>query len=91
MAGDGASAAADEFVELHNVSNTPFDLNGYRVVYRSAAGTTDVLLKDWTASTVVPAGGYYLIAHAAGYNGSAAANATYNNGATGTLAAAAGG
>src|SRR5215212_9250822 len=58
------ATAADEFVELHNVSNTSIDLNGYRLVYRSAAGITDTPVVNWASSTVIPAGGYYLIAHA---------------------------
>ncbi|HEV2762253.1 MAG TPA: lamin tail domain-containing protein, partial [Pyrinomonadaceae bacterium] len=83
--------AADEFVELHNVGSSAFDLNGHRLVYRSAAGTSDVNVVTWTASAVIPAGGYYLLAHSTGYDGAAAANATFNTGATGTFAAAGGG
>src|SRR5689334_21075535 len=56
--------AADEFVELHNIGSTNVDLNGYRLVYRSAAGTSDVAIVNWTTSTVIPAGGYYPIAAA---------------------------
>ena len=81
----------DEFVELHNVSNTSIDLNGYRVVYRSLAGTTDVALVDWTTSTVIPAGGYYLIAASPGYTGSATADITYSHGGPGLLDGSSGG
>ena len=83
--------AADEFVELHNVSNSSFDLNGYRVVYRSAAGTSDVAITNWASSTVIPAGGYYLIAHATGYTETVTPDVTFNNGSTGSFAAAGGG
>nr|MDQ3283339.1 lamin tail domain-containing protein [Acidobacteriota bacterium] len=83
--------AADEFVELHNVSGSAIDLNGYRVVYRSAAGTTDVAVINWTTTTMVPAGGYYLITHATGYDGSPAGDITFPGGGTGTFAAAGGG
>jgi hypothetical protein len=84
--------AADEFVELHNVSNTQIDLNGHRLVYRSASGTSDVAITNWITSTIIPAGGYYLIAHAAGYDDSAIpADRTFNLGATGSFAAAGGG
>src|SRR5689334_12281598 len=73
----GASAA-DEFVELHNVGNASIDLNGYRLVYRSSAGTGDVAIVNWTTSTVIPAGGYYLIAAAvvsgSGYDDTVAPN-----------------
>jgi predicted extracellular nuclease len=83
--------SADEFVELHNVSNSSFDLNGYRVVYRSAAGTNDVAITTWASSTVVPAGGYYLIAGSTGYTGGATPDITFANGTNGSFAAAGGG
>lgn len=67
----------DEFIELHNTSSNPVDLNGLRVVYRSASGTNDVLFAEWTASTIMPAGGYYLIA-STGYDGSVAPNLVYD-------------
>jgi predicted extracellular nuclease len=81
--------AADEFVEIHNVSGAPIDLNGYRIVYRAAAGTSDVAIANWTSPTSVPAGGYYLIGHTA-YDGTPAADTTFNLGATGSFAAAGG-
>jgi predicted extracellular nuclease len=84
-------SAADEFVEIHNVSNAEFDLNGHRLVYRAAAGTTDVSLVQWTASTKIPAGGFYLVAHATGYDGSVASNITWSGGATGTFQGTSGG
>ncbi len=67
----------DEFIELHNISSDAVDLNGYRVVYRSAAGTNDVLFAQWTTSTIVAPGGYYLIASTA-YDGTVTPNLTYN-------------
>ncbi len=85
--------AADEFVELHNVSGSPIDLNGYRVVYRSAAGVSDVAVINWTTTTTVPAGGYYLIVHATGYDNGVTVpgDITFPGGGTGTFAAAGGG
>ncbi len=72
------STANDEFIELHNTSATAVDLNGYRVVYRSASGTNDVLFAEWTtAGTLVAPGSYYLIA-STGYDGAIAPNYTYN-------------
>lgn len=91
------ATAADEFVEIHNVGITSFDLNGHRLVYRSAAGTTDVNLVAWTISTVIPAGGYYLVAAApggatpVGYDDVVTPDATFTHGGTGALAAAGGG
>jgi endonuclease G len=69
--------ANDEFIELHNTSSNPVDLNGLRVVYRSASGTNDVLFAEWTTSTIVPAGGFYLIASTA-YDGGVTPNFVYN-------------
>ncbi|HTH52065.1 MAG TPA: DNA/RNA non-specific endonuclease [Pyrinomonadaceae bacterium] len=61
MAGTSTSAN-EEFVEIHNVSNATIDLNGYRVVYRSATGTTDLgPIFAWTTATPLAAGSYYLI------------------------------
>lgn len=67
----------DEFIELHNISANAVDLNGYRVVYRSAGGVNDVPFVEWTTSTIVAPGGYYLIA-STGYDGTVTPNLTYN-------------
>ena len=89
------ATAADEFVELHNVGAAPFDLNGHRLVYRSAAGASDATTPAvvWTASAIIPPGGYYLIAAAPsgtpaqGYAGSVPPDTTYPHSGTGALAA----
>lgn len=85
--------AADEFVELHNVGSSSVDINGYRLVYRSASGTSDVTLTNWTTSTIIPSGGYYLIAAAPGYDGgvTVAADKTFADGGSGRLAGTSGG
>ncbi|HXH69007.1 MAG TPA: DNA/RNA non-specific endonuclease [Pyrinomonadaceae bacterium] len=70
-------SANDEFIELHNISSNIVDLNGFRLVYRSAAGTNDVAFVNWTSSTIIPPGGYYLIASTA-YDDSVMPNITYN-------------
>ena len=70
-------SATDEFIELHNISSNTVDLNGYRVVYRSAAGTNDVAMVEWTTGTTVPAGGFYLIANST-YDGTVPSNINYN-------------
>ena len=91
------ATAADEFIEIHNVGTTGFDLNGHRLVYRSAAGTTDVNLVAWTTSTVIPAGGYYLVAAApggttpVGYDDVVTPDTTFNHSGTGSIAGAGGG
>lgn len=69
----------DEFVEIHNTSSNPVDLNGYRLVYRSVNGQTDVAnpFAVWTTSTIIPAGGFYLVASTS-YDGAVTPNLTYD-------------
>jgi DNA/RNA endonuclease G (NUC1) len=69
----------DEFVEIHNTSSNPVDLNGYRLVYRSQNGQNDVAnpFVVWTTSTIIPAGGFYLVA-ATSYDGPVTPNTTYD-------------
>src|SRR5262249_42003982 len=88
----GGGTADDEFVELHNIGSTPVDLNGYRLVYRSSAGTTDVgPLASWTTTTVIQPGQFYLVASSS-YDGSPTADFTYStSGCSCSMAAGAGG
>lgn len=69
--------ANDEFIELHNTGSNSVDLNGYRVVYRSSSGTNDVNFANWTTSTIIPPGGYYLITNSS-YDGAVPGDFTYN-------------
>lgn len=80
------AAATDEFVEIANSGGAPADIGGYRIVYRSAAGTADVVLATIPTGTTLPAGGYYLLG-GSGYSGSRPADQTFSQ----ALAAAAGG
>jgi endonuclease G, mitochondrial len=74
----GTANPNDEFVEIHNISSSPVDLNGYRVVYRSASGSNDVgPFAVWTTSTILQPGQFYLVA-STGYTGSATADSTYD-------------
>ena len=74
----GGTVADDEFVELHNIGSAPVDLNGYRVVYRSANGTNDVgPFATWSTTTIVQPGQYYLIA-STNFVGAGNADITYN-------------
>lgn len=75
----GGTLPEDEFIEIHNTSSAPIDLNGFRLNYRSQNGQADVAVPFavWTTSTIIPAGGYYLIA-STGYDGSVPADITYN-------------
>lgn len=74
----GISNDNDEFIEILNTSNGPADLNGIKLVYRSASGVSDRLVYEWTTSTIVPSGGYYLVASSV-YDGATSPNATYSN------------
>ncbi|MCZ2391056.1 MAG: DNA/RNA non-specific endonuclease [Acidobacteria bacterium] len=73
----GTTSANDEFIEIHNTSSAPVDLNGYRVVYRSANGSNDVgPMAVWTTTTILQPGQFYLIASTS-YTGSVPADMTY--------------
>jgi uncharacterized repeat protein (TIGR01451 family) len=86
------ATSADEYVELYNASSAAYNLRGHKLVYRSASGTSDVLLKDFgTVDTFIPAKGHYLIAHATGYQRGITPDATFTSGSTGSFAATAGG
>ena len=69
----GGATANDEFIEIHNSGPDPIDLSGYSLVYRSASGTNDVLFMNWASGTIVPSGGYYLVASNS-YDGATAPN-----------------
>lgn len=77
--GGGAGTFNDEFVEIFNRGTAPIDLNGYRLVYRSATGSNDVQnpFASWSTSTIIPPGGYYLIASTS-YDGTVTPNMTYD-------------
>ncbi|HLD86091.1 MAG TPA: lamin tail domain-containing protein, partial [Patescibacteria group bacterium] len=59
----GPGATTNDFIELFNPTSQPFDLDGYRLVKRSATSSTDTTIKSWTSSTLVPAYGFYLWAN----------------------------
>jgi Lamin Tail Domain/Collagen triple helix repeat (20 copies) len=82
----GAKAASDEFVELVNTGTGAADLGGFKLVYRSGTGTSDVVLATIAEGTRLGAGGFYLFG-GSGYTGTRTADASFSAG----LAAAAGG
>ena len=59
----GEGKTNDDFIELYNPNTTPFNLNGYRLVKRSGAGTTDSSIKSWSADTYIPPHSFYLWAN----------------------------
>jgi hypothetical protein len=76
-------AAADEFVELHNPGTGAVDVGGWKVVYRSAAGTSDTTLGTIPTGTSIPAGGFYLLG-GNGYAGTATADQSFATGLAAT-------
>ena len=49
-------AASNEFVELFNAGSSAADVGGFKVAYRSSAGTSDITLATIPAGTSIPAG-----------------------------------
>ena len=83
----GTSASAtDEFVELFNAGAVPADLSGYKLVYRSGAGSSDVSLATIPDGTTLAPGAFYLFG-GSGYTGAKTPNQAFSVG----IAAAAGG
>jgi hypothetical protein len=79
-------AATDEFVEIVNSGSASADIGGFRLVYRSATGTSDTLLASIPSGTTLGVGGHYLFA-GGGYTGAATPNQSFSAG----LASTAGG
>jgi hypothetical protein len=79
-------SAADEFVEIVNAGTAAADLSGYKLVYRSGAGTSDVGLATIPSGTTLAAGAFYLFG-GSGYAGSPPPDQSFSTG----LAAAGGG
>ena len=79
-------AASDEFIELVNPGSSAVDVAGFKVVYRSAAGTSDIVLATVSPGTSLAAGGYYLLG-GSGYAGAIAPDQSFST----SMAAAGGG
>jgi hypothetical protein len=76
-------SAADEFVELVNTGTASADIAGWKIVYRSAAGTADTTLATVPSGTTIPAAGFYLLGGSA-YAGAAAADQSFSAGLAAT-------
>jgi Lamin Tail Domain/Collagen triple helix repeat (20 copies) len=72
-------ALGDEFVEIVNSGTGAADLSGWKLVYRSAAGTRDVSLGTLADGTKLAAGGFFLFG-GADYSGRHRADKTFSAG-----------
>jgi len=79
-------ALGDEFVEIVNVGTAAADLSGWKLVYRSGAGTSDVSLGTLADGTSLAAGAFFLFGGST-YAGAHPADKSFSAG----LASAAGG
>jgi hypothetical protein len=61
-------AASNEFVELVNAGTTAKDISGFKVAYRSGAGTSDITLATVPDGTTLAVGAFYLLGES-GYLG----------------------
>jgi hypothetical protein len=82
----GTGQTNNDFVEIFNPTATAIDLQGYRLVKRTAAGTTDITLVEWTNSAIVPAYRFYLSAHSSYTNLTPVADTTFVTGTSANLA-----
>jgi hypothetical protein len=78
-----SGSAADEFVELVNAGGTAADVGGFKLAYRSATGTSDVVLDTIPSGTRLAPGAFYLYGGAA-YAGAAAADQSFSTGLAAT-------
>jgi hypothetical protein len=76
-------SATDEFVELFNSGASSADIGGYKLVYRSGAGTSDVALATIPAGTMLAPGAFYLFG-GSGYAGAKPADQAFSAGLAGT-------
>ncbi len=74
VAGDTAN---DEFIELRNYSADSISLSGWSVQYKTSTGTFPLSAKKTLPDVMLPAGGYFLLAHN-DYTGSATPDLSYS-------------
>jgi hypothetical protein len=76
-------AAANEFVEIVNTGTAASNISGFRLAYRSAAGTSDVTLATVPTGTTLAPGGFYLFGGNA-YAGTRAPDQSFSTALAGT-------
>jgi len=76
-------AATNEFVEIVNSGTAAADLSGWKLVYRSASGTSDTVLDTIPNGTTLAPGAFYLFG-GSGYTGPPAADQSFSTGLAAT-------
>jgi hypothetical protein len=77
------ASATDEFVELVNSGTGAASIAGFKLVYRSSAGTSDVVLATIPEGTSLAAGAFYLFGGSS-YAGGKKADQAFSAGLAGT-------
>jgi hypothetical protein len=75
--------AANEFVEIVNSGTASADISGWKLVYRSAAGTSDTAVDTVPDGTTLPVGAFYLFG-GSDYAGPPAADQSFSTGLAAT-------
>ena len=67
--GNSGATLTNDFIELHNNTNSPVTVDGWSVQYGSATGTSQQITR---LAGTIPAGGYYLVEEGPGAGGTVA-------------------
>jgi hypothetical protein len=65
--GSGTATYRSDYVELHNISSVSQDISGFKILYGATSGnlaSTATNAFTFPANTIIPAGGYLLVASA---------------------------
>src|SRR5581483_11050589 len=53
VGGGGSGNSDNDFIELYNPTDSDVNLNGFRLVKRTATGSADVSIKAWDTDTTI--------------------------------------
>ncbi len=59
----GMNNASQEFIELYNAAGIPINVSGWKVVYRSASGNTNLAVYPFGSDATVSSHDYFLLVH----------------------------